>query len=112
MLCGGSHHLKTVARAYLIIASLIIHSSLTALICSYSFKIACKLSMNSLPNSGGMISNTKARIKKIALIGAGAAGIITSDVLLSNSFEVTVFEKSDAVGGVWDYRSEGNYMNG
>jgi len=59
--------------------------------------------MNSLSKAD--IQSSKVGIKKIAVIGGGAAGIIASDVLLDSGFEVSVFEQSDAVGGVWDYRS-------
>lgn len=42
-------------------------------------------------------------IRSVAVIGAGAAGLISSLVLLQNGFQVTVYEQSNDVGGVWNY---------
>ena len=39
--------------------------------------------------------------KKIAIIGAGISGIICGSVLQENGYEVTLFDNSDRVGGVW-----------
>jgi len=47
--------------------------------------------------------------KKVAVIGAGAAGLVSAAILLQNGFEVTVYEKSCNVGGVWNY-AESNAM--
>lgn len=42
--------------------------------------------------------------KKVAVIGAGTAGICAAKTALQNGFDVTVFEQSDVVGGTWVYR--------
>jgi hypothetical protein len=43
-------------------------------------------------------------VKRIAVIGAGAAGLVTAEVFVRNGFsEVCVFEQRDEVGGVWNY---------
>ncbi len=47
--------------------------------------------------------------KQVAVIGAGAAGLVSAAILLQNGFEVTVYEKSSNVGGVWNY-AESNAM--
>ncbi len=39
--------------------------------------------------------------KKIAIIGAGVSGIVSGSVLKEDSHSVTIFEKSDSVGGIW-----------
>ena len=38
---------------------------------------------------------------RVGIIGAGIAGLVTAKVLLSNGFEVVVFDKEPALGGVW-----------
>ncbi len=38
---------------------------------------------------------------RVAIIGAGVAGLVTAKVLKQDGFEVTMFEKEPAVGGVW-----------
>ena len=43
---------------------------------------------------------------KVAVIGAGAAGLATARELLSAGHEVAVFEQSNGVGGVWAYSEE------
>ena len=38
---------------------------------------------------------------KVCVIGAGIAGIAAAKVLSEDSFDVTVFEKEQGLGGVW-----------
>lgn len=45
-------------------------------------------------------------IQKVAVIGAGASGLVTARELLRQGFEVDVFEQSEDVGGLWVYDSE------
>lgn len=40
-------------------------------------------------------------IKRVAVIGAGISGVVSAGHLLAAGFEVTVFERSQAAGGVW-----------
>ena len=40
----------------------------------------------------------------VAVIGAGAAGLITTHELVSAGLDVTVFEQSERVGGLWVYQ--------
>lgn len=40
---------------------------------------------------------------RVAIIGAGAAGLVCLKVLVENGFDVTAFEQSNNVGGVWNY---------
>ena len=44
--------------------------------------------------------------KKIAVIGAGAAGLVSAREALREGHSVTVYEKSGGVGGVWVYVDE------
>jgi thioredoxin reductase len=39
--------------------------------------------------------------KRIAVIGAGVAGLVSAKVLREDGFEVSVFEQESTVGGVW-----------
>ena len=39
----------------------------------------------------------------VAVIGAGAAGLVTAHELLSAGHQVAVFEQSQTVGGLWNY---------
>ena len=39
--------------------------------------------------------------KRVAVIGAGAAGLVSARWLAGAALDVTVFEKTDAVGGLW-----------
>lgn len=44
--------------------------------------------------------------KRIAVIGAGAAGICATKYLLDSGFDVTVFEIGTQIGGLWCYRND------
>jgi dimethylaniline monooxygenase (N-oxide forming) len=41
------------------------------------------------------------RTDRVAVIGAGIAGLVTAKVLRDDGFDVLVFEKESAAGGVW-----------
>lgn len=41
-------------------------------------------------------------MKHIGIIGAGLSGLTTAKTFLEKGYRVTVFEKSDRMGGVWD----------
>jgi thioredoxin reductase len=47
--------------------------------------------------------------QRIAIIGAGAAGLVASQVLTTAGFDVSVFEESSDIGGVWKTKP-GNAM--
>ncbi|MDE2007452.1 MAG: NAD(P)-binding domain-containing protein [Rhodospirillales bacterium] len=44
--------------------------------------------------------------KRVAIIGAGAAGICAAKYLLASGFDVTVFELGSRVGGMWWYGND------
>lgn len=46
------------------------------------------------------------RPKSVAIIGAGAAGIIAGKELVELGHRVEIFEQSAGIGGVWDYTDE------
>ena len=46
-------------------------------------------------------------MSKVAIIGAGANGIISAKLLLDKSFDVTIFEKTNSIAGVWNYTEQG-----
>ena len=41
-----------------------------------------------------------------AVIGAGAAGLVTARELLKEGHQVTVFEQNDTIGGIWNFQEE------
>lgn len=45
------------------------------------------------------------RPKRVAVIGAGAAGLCAAKHLLGRGMEVTIFEMGSAVGGLWVYEN-------
>ncbi|XDG02443.1 hypothetical protein ABKA04_002058 [Annulohypoxylon sp. FPYF3050] len=45
-------------------------------------------------------------IKDVAVIGAGISGVVSAAHLLRAGFNVTVFERTGVVGGVWDYQPQ------
>ena len=50
-------------------------------------------------------------INKVAIIGAGASGLISAKVMKDHNFQIDVFEKNSVIGGVWVYRKEGVIYN-
>ena len=42
--------------------------------------------------------------RSIAVVGAGAAGLVTAREAMDAGHDVTLFEQSDRVGGLWIYR--------
>lgn len=46
------------------------------------------------------------RPQKVAVLGAGAAGLVTGRLFHEAGFRVRIFEKTSTVGGVWKYRPE------
>lgn len=53
-----------------------------------------------------MSSSTAPPDRKLAIIGAGAAGLVTAKTLMQAGLDVTVFEKGSAVGGIWVYDND------
>ena len=49
----------------------------------------------------GPVTENFQHVKKVAIIGAGVAGLQTARALQKIGKEVVIFEKSDNVGGVW-----------
>lgn len=45
-------------------------------------------------------------MKKVAVIGAGAAGLASARHLIANGFECTVFELAPELGGTWLYTDD------
>ena len=43
--------------------------------------------------------------KRIAIIGAGASGIISTKICLEDGLEPTCFEMTSDIGGLWNYSS-------
>lgn len=48
---------------------------------------------------------------KIAVIGAGPAGLVSAKQALQHGHDVTVFEKHAQIGGIWNPRSGGAYQS-
>lgn len=47
------------------------------------------------------ISNDFSHVKRVAIVGAGVAGLQTARALTKIGKEVTIFDKAETVGGVW-----------
>ncbi len=47
------------------------------------------------------MANSTDRDKRVAIIGTGIAGLATAKTFLNKGFEVVVWEKEPALGGVW-----------
>jgi dimethylaniline monooxygenase (N-oxide forming) len=45
-------------------------------------------------------------VRKIAVIGAGAAGLCAAKHLLSKGIEVVIYEMGTRIGGLWSYESD------
>jgi thioredoxin reductase len=50
-----------------------------------------------------MNHQTQPSTMRVAVVGAGAAGLVAARECIRQGFEVRVFEKSDKLGGVWQY---------
>jgi cation diffusion facilitator CzcD-associated flavoprotein CzcO len=46
-------------------------------------------------------------IKKVGIIGAGVSGVVTARIFIDEGVDVTVFETSDLIGGVWSQNYAG-----
>ncbi|MBD2629145.1 flavin-containing monooxygenase [Trichormus variabilis] len=42
------------------------------------------------------------KIKRICVIGAGISGLVTAKTFIEENYDVTVFEKKQGLGGVWE----------
>lgn len=58
-------------------------------------------SSSALPST---LTNSSSPQIKVAVIGAGAAGLVTSRILLKNGIQPTILEKDEEIGGVWNYK--------
>ena len=43
---------------------------------------------------------------RVAIIGAGAAGLTSAEELLRVGIDIVIFERADTVGGIWNYTTE------
>ena len=50
--------------------------------------------------------------KKVAVIGAGTAGLCSIKTCLEYGFEPTAFEQHDNIGGLWYYSDTPRYNQG
>ncbi|MBK9371591.1 MAG: KR domain-containing protein [Deltaproteobacteria bacterium] len=51
--------------------------------------------------------NTASARRRVAVLGAGPAGLATARCLLEEGFEPVIFERSDQIGGIWAFREGG-----
>lgn len=49
-----------------------------------------------------MAQTTRPSVERIAVIGAGAAGLITAQVLVQDGFDVQILTRDKSVGGTWE----------
>jgi dimethylaniline monooxygenase (N-oxide forming) len=52
------------------------------------------------------VSGGPGKVKKIAVIGAGASGLVAMKTLQERGFEVTGYEAASQAGGLWVYESD------
>jgi phytoene dehydrogenase-like protein len=52
--------------------------------------------------SGSRMQTTGSKPLKFAIIGAGAAGLVSLKTALEYGHECTVFEATNSIGGYWD----------
>ena len=69
-------------RTLIVVLCMIIYRTLS---------LSSKVSIHSLP------------VSRVAVIGAGAAGLISAAILRRDGMNVTVYEQKRFVGGVWKY---------
>ena len=50
---------------------------------------------------------TSPRKKRVAVIGAGIAGLITLKSLLEDGHDACAFEQASDIGGLWNYGATG-----
>ncbi|KAI1774157.1 FAD/NAD(P)-binding domain-containing protein [Hypoxylon cercidicola] len=63
--------------------------------------------MGSLPNENRTDNAPSlGYIKDVAVIGAGISGVVTTAHLLRAGLNVTVFERTGVIGGVWDFQPQ------
>lgn len=48
-------------------------------------------------------------MRTVAIVGAGAAGLVAAKTLLVDGFDVVLFEKNASLGGIWS--PDGSYYN-
>lgn len=44
---------------------------------------------------------TVSQVRRVAVIGAGISGVVSTAHLVAAGFEVTVFERNQQTGGIW-----------
>lgn len=49
------------------------------------------------------LNNETATVLHVAVIGAGASGLVSAKYAIEQGFKVTVYEQAEDVGGVWLY---------
>ena len=54
---------------------------------------------------------TSPRKKRVAVIGAGIAGLITLKSLLEDGHDACAFEQASDIGGFWNYSAAGALCN-
>jgi cation diffusion facilitator CzcD-associated flavoprotein CzcO len=53
-------------------------------------------------NGGGLQCGAVSRMRSVAIIGSGPAGLVTAKAMLSQGIMPTIYEKYCAVGGMWN----------
>ena len=64
--------------------------------------------LTSLQKSAPVMTRTSP--PRVGVVGAGAAGLVAARVLSQQGCAVTVFEKTDRLGGTWRYLSRQSVM--
>ena len=59
-----------------------------------------------MTNQRSVHQHADAKARRVAVIGAGPAGLVCAKTLLMSGFDVVVFEKGSYVGGTWVYDND------
>ncbi len=51
-----------------------------------------------------IIDGNPRSVREVAIVGAGAAGLITSEIFQRLGFQITIYEETNHIGGVWKLR--------
>jgi hypothetical protein len=74
------------------------------IVLSHYLQLSYSMTSRIIPRALSEVSTTSPKQFKVAVIGAGAAGLVTARALSSkHGIQVTVLEKNKNVGGVWAY---------
>lgn len=64
----------------------------------------CFLILNQI--YGETVSRSNSSVLSVAVVGAGVSGLCSAKHAIAQGFNVTVFEQTEEIGGIWFYTDE------